>query len=591
MSKSVSEQQTEDGVRSGTRTVAALAPRFEAALANPVVAYAGIILLQLRPIWNVWRYKDLTYGDTAGYYTLAIGWWNALRDHIDWSPLYTNFFGTVVGIFGSVYAGEIAHRIAIVFAATLLVLALMRSLLGPTIGFLIAAWWAVLPPNYNVLYEVHLFGLLPILVAALVVRRNPGRGALGLALAILALSTLLLRNEMLIATVVLGIGIVVHEVRARRAERVPAGAYLKAYGLPLLVVLLLFGGAYWRSYLHGHAALEVFRTKHTLNVCQVYAFSYQQRHPQRFRGSPFTDCAPLMKREFGKDMPSLLQATAANPGAIARFVGWNVRLLGSGLQVALFGATATGDNPDYPPPPRHRNYTIPLSILMVAIVVAGLVAIRRDRRFWRSSWFAPRKWCVTVLAGVSLTTVVVVLTQRPRPEYMFPLTVSILALIGVCVSALLRRSGFVRWAAPVVAVTAVVLFAAMPTYYHPGPRPIHDGLARLQVARNDLQAGTILVASGYGTELCSYLARGGDSHCEPADWAAIASKLDAGEPLPRILERVRATAIYVDPTMGRLPAVRKLLAAPTRVGWRKVSSGAGADGSWAVLLRKGVAGA
>ena len=33
------------------------------------------------------------------------------------------------------------------------------------LAWLLAAWWAVLPVNFDTLYEVHLFALLPVLAA------------------------------------------------------------------------------------------------------------------------------------------------------------------------------------------------------------------------------------------------------------------------------------------------------------------------------------------------------------------------------------------------------------------------------------------
>jgi hypothetical protein len=57
------------------------------------------------------------------------------------------------------------HRAVIVMAATLGVLAVMRRLLPPALGLLIAMRWAILPINFETLYEVHLFALLPVLAA------------------------------------------------------------------------------------------------------------------------------------------------------------------------------------------------------------------------------------------------------------------------------------------------------------------------------------------------------------------------------------------------------------------------------------------
>ena len=88
---------------------------------------------------------------------------------------------------------------------------------------------------------MHLFGLLPILIAALVVARNPRRNGLGIALAILIGDALLVRDEMLISSAIFATAVIAHEVRERRAHRVPIGVYARAFGIPLAIVLLLFG--------------------------------------------------------------------------------------------------------------------------------------------------------------------------------------------------------------------------------------------------------------------------------------------------------------------------------------------------------------
>ena len=157
----------------------------ERAVASAYVAYPLIALLQLRVIWNIWKYSDLTTGDTSFYFRDAVSWSHGLHENVVYYPLYDAFWGTILAVVHNVYASMIIQRVAIILIVTLLVLALMRSLLGPTLGLLIAAWWAIVPANYGVLYEVHLFGAVPLLLAVLVVARAPRRQGLGIAVAIL----------------------------------------------------------------------------------------------------------------------------------------------------------------------------------------------------------------------------------------------------------------------------------------------------------------------------------------------------------------------------------------------------------------------
>jgi hypothetical protein len=562
----------------------------ESAAAHPVVAYGAIVVLQTRVIWNVWSYKDLSPYDSAGYFLTSTSWADDLRDNIIWNPLYTSFWGTIYAAVGGVYASAMVHRIAIVLGASLLVLALMRSLLSPGVSLLLAAWWAVLPPSFNVYYEVHLYALLPLLAAALIAARGPRREYLGLALGTLFLSTLLLRNETLVAVIIFAIAIAIREIRERRVHSVPIRAYLLAYGLPLAIVCLLFAGAYWRSTIHGEPARSAFHAKHSLNVCQVYAFNYQQRHPQRFSGNPFTDCGPLMARTFGRPLPTFLQAVRANPSAVASFVSWNISLVPAGLQVGLFGATAGGKNPDYIPVADQSTYPIILSALVVAILLAGCVLLPRQWQFWKQT-LAPRIWTLGVLASVAAMTVLVALTQRPRPEYIYPLTVALMALIGICATAVLRQFGAMRFV-PITALAAVaVLCLAFPPYYHRAPRPLHDAVERLQSVRGSLQSRkSVLVTAADGQDICFYLAEDSQHYCTSPSWPALKAELDRHKPSSRAPELAGATAIYADATLRADPNFSRLITAPEAAGWHQIAAGTGDDGPWSVLVRAGQAG-
>src|SRR4051794_38473678 len=74
----------------------------------------------------------------------------------------------------------LAHRLVIVLVLAALVLAVMRKFLPHPIAWLLTAWWVVLPINFDALYEVHLFGLIPLLAAILLAangnRLNRGGG-------------------------------------------------------------------------------------------------------------------------------------------------------------------------------------------------------------------------------------------------------------------------------------------------------------------------------------------------------------------------------------------------------------------------------
>lgn len=550
-------------------------------------AYPAILPLQLRFMWRIWDYRDITAGDTSYYYLLALDW--AQRLHDSWfSPLYTNYFGTVLWFVDDVESAVLLHRILVVIVATLLVLAVARSLVGPALGLLVAVWWVVVPANFNVDYEVHLFGFLPVLAAVIVVGRWPTRVGRGIALGLLVGTMTLARNELLIGVVIFMAALVVGEIRERRSHVVPIGAYLRCYGTPLLVVALLTFGALWQSPAHGRNVLEEIRQHHKLNMCQVYAFNYQQRHPAEFTGNPFTDCAPLMRREFDQPMPFFFEQIRANPSAMKDFFTWNVHLTPIGLQVALFGATSRGANPGYFPVKRFERYAALLTILTLAVVATGLALAVRDRSRWWALLRA-RMWPTVVLGSLSATAVVAALTQRPRAEYIYGLTLSLMLLTAGCTGIILRRIGLPRVAAPVAVIGTLALILALPSYYRQGPRPLHDALERLDDVHPMLRRpGAVLVTSGYNWEICAYLAVTPRQYCSSPSWRTVRSQLAHGKSVERILADARATVIYADPVLRLEPAFVAFLDSPeSAADWREVASGRGTDGEWSVLARRG----
>src|SRR5216683_1094233 len=88
----------------------------EKLVANPLVAYGLVLLILLRELWGVWRYRDVTTGDTSSYFLDALRWAHGLHDDIVWSPLYTDFFGTVVALIHNVADAVLVHRLIIVIA-------------------------------------------------------------------------------------------------------------------------------------------------------------------------------------------------------------------------------------------------------------------------------------------------------------------------------------------------------------------------------------------------------------------------------------------------------------------------------------------
>ena len=323
---------------------------YDRILAKAWVSYALIGALQLKIVWNIWRYRDLTTGDTSSYFSMALRWAHDLAVNIVWSPLYAAFYGSVFMLTQDVYLATIFHRVIIVFAVSLCVLALMRQLLPPAMALLIAAWWTVLPINFETLYEVHLFAVLPILAAWLAAAADT-KWSRGITLGIFLATIILVRNEMLVAAAIFAAICLVREILAWRSLNTRDRsdwpfwrARIAAYGIPFLFALCVCVAVYWRSYIKYPATSAALAGKHGLNMCQVYAFGYAQRHPE-WTSSPWTECGPLLQSTFGIPWPSLKQMLLSNPHALLEHVVWNLSLTFNGLQVSLFNAMSGTINP------------------------------------------------------------------------------------------------------------------------------------------------------------------------------------------------------------------------------------------------------
>ena len=171
--------------------------------------------------------------------------------------------------------------------------------------------------------------------------------------AVLLASTLLMRNEVVIALMVWAAAWIVYEVRARRQGTPTAPRkLLGAVGIPLLVIAAVMGGVAASS-LRGDFVQPVQR------ACSAQHLPGVRRRisaaARGLQGQPVHGRSDLMERDFGKPMPSMLDAIDANPGAIGAHYLWNARLLPYGLQLMLFDRISAGGRTAIPITCRSRS--------------------------------------------------------------------------------------------------------------------------------------------------------------------------------------------------------------------------------------------
>ena len=553
-------------------TFARIAGAFEK---NAFLSYAIVLAAASKTVWGMWIYRDLTAGDTSSYFLSALDWFERFETNFLWSPLYTAFYGQTLFVTHSAYGATNLHRIIIVIAAAVGVLALMRRLMPPGIALLIALWWTILPINFNTMYEVHLFALLPMLIVLIVASSGTTPLHRGVILALLLAITVLVRNEAAVALMMFAGFCLVEEVAQPFGKEPKTAAWKKerilGYAIPLLLATALIATFYARSTTKYPNIVESARAKHTQNACQTYAFGYSQREPS-FTASPWIECSVLMKEKFGSESPTLLEMLKANPRATLEHFSWNLGLVLNGFQLALFNGMSGSVNPDYAFVEGKRIHAAVLSIIVALVLMAG------GRLLW-SNWIVikpkliERRHLVVIYAGLACVAAVVIITQRPRPSYLFAFSICIMSLVGLLIDLLTKQlSKRVNVAALMIGL-AIAVFLPFYQLRHAESRPFYTMLDRLQPYQSQLAGrGNKLLLGDSADELGNYLrlqttAAGPSSSLgrqafSTSDYSVL-NAWDRREALENFLEGKGFDFIFVQPRMlaelRQLPAAKNLL--------------------------------
>ncbi len=325
-------------------------------------------------------------------------------------------------------------------------------------------------------------------------------------------------------------------------------------------------------------------------MCQVYAFGFAQRDAS-FTASPWTDCMALMKQQFGSELPTLFEMLKANPAATLVHFSWNLGLALNGFQVALFNAMSGTVNPDYAPVDGGKWYAAVLSLLAALILIGG------GYRLW-SGWatlkprLIERRHLVVIIASLACVVFLIILTQRPRPSYLFAFTVCIMALIGMSADLLAHESVRRINIAALLIAAAVVLFLPFYQFEHRSSRPLYAKLSGLQPYQSLLAGNNKIILGDYAGELTNYLqlktTTVGLSDARDRlqflaqDYSAL-NAWDRRVSLAQFLKTQQFTAIYIEPRvmaeLQQIPAAKDLLDGHS--DYARLNSAF--DGDWALF--------
>ena len=569
--------------------------------ASPWFAYGSILAIQAKVLWGIWNYRDLTPGDGAYYFAMGSHWADHLQVTPAYYPLYNIFWGSLQWIVHDAYAVTLVHRVLIVLATTALLLAVLRRLLTPGIAWALSLWWAALPITYDTIFEIHLFGALAGLAIALVALRWSGLAARATVFGLLLAAALLVHNEYIVAALAFAIVWAGYELwRVRRGVAPPWRRLAAAGAIPLVAFAVLFGLVSWRDWVHGSVVSQL-TSKNELAFCQGYALGLDHSGDVR-TANPLAQCTVYTREDFGEEMPSLFQAVADNPGAVAGHFGRNAALFPAGLELGLFnekfGSVGPASNPDYIDIQRGSWLVLAGSIAVLLVIVWGAVLIWRDRRSWWDSWLRTRAWGWAALGASATAAVYAGLMTRPRPSYIFPLSILVLALLGMGLVAIARRLRLTSRTRAVIPPLAIAALILIPNHYRagyanpqigPGQR-LKTAVSRLDPFRSELQGSQHGLLAVYpATDACLYVGR--TDPCTAVSWNYPIGETLAPELAGKEQHSFRSTQvdfIYADEYVFTAdPSMRARLNALVGHGWHRLAPSS--PSSWMLLARDAAA--
>jgi hypothetical protein len=256
----------------------------------------------------------------------------------------------------------------------------------------------------------------------------------------------------------------------------------------------------------------------------------------------------------------------------------------NGLQLGLFYGVADHTTPDFAPINLGRPYAGVLGLVLLALLVLGGRALWLDRAAWLPELRRQRLAWLAVGASAVGALIVGTFFVRPRPSFIFGLTIGVMLAAGLALAALLRRQRVERAGDLAAVLVPLLLLAFLPVHFKPQATPLADAYHRLRPVsdRIDARRPVALARIAFGDDICFYVAP--NRPCRVVDYQGAIAPQVPKVGLARALDRSGAGVFYANPSLAATEPVAGFIRRPGG-DWTVARSGRDERGRWAVLVR------
>ncbi|MGE3809885.1 MAG: hypothetical protein AB7K24_34915, partial [Gemmataceae bacterium] len=219
-------------------------------------------------------------------------------------------------------------------------------------------------------------------------------------------------------------------------------------------------------------------------------------------------------------------------------------------QLLLFNACAGSVNPDYAPCMLHCRRALLAMGVVVTLWLVGLFLLIRDWSSWWQNWLRPRAVIWLAMFAVAAVTLTVIPTQRPRPSYLFALSVFLMAGTGMSAFLILNRLRLQSRLDAILPVMMVAFLLLVPSYYanpeHCSPPLLHTLVERLRPFQPILDSpDTTFLKGEFAGEIENYL---GHKKCVTHSYSLLEQWHDPVS-LEEFLEQHHVNLFYLDESL------------------------------------------